>query len=68
MLRLLALAIALLWPLSGLADDTLCPPKLYFCSQANWAFQKYGVSRVVAKAKACGWTREEIAEALKCRG
>lgn len=49
------------------AADLPCPPKSYFCWQANMAFNKYGVSRVVAKAKACGWTKEEIAEALKCR-
>lgn len=49
------------------AEELPCPPKHYFCWQANWAFEKYGVPRVVAKAKVCGWTREEISEALKCR-
>jgi hypothetical protein len=68
MLKPAALAVALLWPLSGHAAELPCPPKHYFCWQAKIIFNKYGVSRVVAKAKACDWTREEIATALKCRG
>lgn len=67
MLKSTVLAVALLLPLSGHAAELPCPPKHYFCWQANWAFKQYGVSRVVAQAKACGWTRQEIAEALKCR-
>lgn len=50
------------------ADDLPCPPKYYFCWQAKIVFSKYGVSRVVAKAKACGWNAAEIAEAVKCKG
>lgn len=50
-----------------LADDAPCPPKNYFCWEAKLVFQHYGVDRVVAKAKACGWTQAEIASALKCR-
>jgi hypothetical protein len=44
-----------------------CPPKLYACFEANWAFNHYGVRRVVAKARACGWTEKQIEEALKCQ-
>jgi hypothetical protein len=64
-----AIAFAALLVLSSaaLADDVPCPPKQFFCWEAKWAFGKYGVSRVVAKARACGWTPEEISEALKCR-
>lgn len=62
----LALTLALLWPLTGHAADEPCPPKYYFCWQAKLVFKQYGTSRVVAKAKACGWTRDEIADALRC--
>lgn len=49
------------------AADLPCPPKSYACWEARLAFNYFGVPRVVAKAKACGWSREEIAEALKCK-
>lgn len=50
-----------------LAHAEPCPPKLYACFEANWAFNHYGVRRVVAKARACGWTEKQIEEALQCR-
>jgi hypothetical protein len=67
MLKPAILAFALLWHCAAYADDPLCPPKYYFCWQAKLVFKKYGVPRVVAQAKACGWSKEEIAEALACR-
>lgn len=48
------------------ADDLPCPPKHYFCLEARLAFKTWGVPRVVAKARACGWTSDEIDEARKC--
>lgn len=66
MLKLATLVLALLWPLSGHADDLPCPPKYYFCWQAKAVFSKFGTSRVVGKARACGWSKDEIAEAMKC--
>ncbi len=62
---LIALLVTLAAP--AFADDLPCPPKLYACWQANLAFEKWGVPRVVAKAKTCGWSSPRIAEALKCR-
>jgi hypothetical protein len=56
------------WLTGAKADDLPCPPKYYFCWQAKIVFNKYGTGRVVSKARACGWTREEIGEVLKCRG
>lgn len=66
-LMIILVFMVLAWLTGAKADDAPCPPKHYFCWEARWAFSHYGVSRVVSKAKACGWTREEIAEALKCK-
>ncbi len=50
-----------------LAHAEPCPPKRYFCWQAKLVFEAYGVERVVAKARQCGWPDSRISEAKRCQ-
>jgi hypothetical protein len=66
MLKPAALAVALLWPLSGHAGELPCPPKRYLCIEVRLAAAAWGEQALRDKAKKCGWSDRKIDEASKC--
>lgn len=48
------------------ANDSVCPPKRYFCWQVKIASATFGEAAVESRARSCGWTEGQIAAARRC--